>query len=306
MPAPNTVYEVTCRTVQSRFLLKPSKTLNTLILGVIGKALSLFDVNIHLFVVVSNHMHLLISAESFSLLSRFMCHLNSNIAREAGRLHSWREKFWGRRFSAIPILDDESIINRARYLISHGCKEGLVLRPGDWPGVNCIAALTKGTPLIGRWINRSRMYTDGLKPSGVRAEFAYVTEYKVMLAPLPIWSDLTESARQEKWRQLADGVIAETKKRHEKENTNVLGVNAIFSQDPHSVPVKTSRSPRPFCHTVRKVLEKEYREGYRAFVGMYREAFGSLLSGHLKSLKQFPEDCYIPPFAYRARDLAPG
>ncbi|MFA6033581.1 MAG: transposase, partial [Myxococcota bacterium] len=156
--SPNTVYEVTCRTVQSRFLLKPSRLLNILILGVIGRALSLFGVNIHLFVVLSNHMHFLISSETSSLLSRFMCHINSNIAREAGRLCSWRDKFWGRRFSAIPILDDESLINRARYLISHGCKEGLVARPGDWPGINCIAALTKGIPLIGRWINRSLMY----------------------------------------------------------------------------------------------------------------------------------------------------
>jgi len=306
MPAPNTVYEVTCRTVQSRFLLKPSKLLNTLILGVIGRALSLFGVKIHLFVVVSNHMHFLVSADSFSLLSRFMCHLNSNIAREAGRLHHWREKFWGRRFSAIPILDDESLINRARYIISHGCKEGLVLRPGDWPGVNCIAALTNGKPLIGRWINRSRMYADSLKPSGVQAESGYITEYKIPLTPLSVWADISESSRQRKWQQLVDGVIAETKQRHEGANSDALGVNAIFAQDPHSVPAKTSKSPRPFCHTIRKALEKEYRAGYRAFVGMYREAFGSLLSGHLRSLKQFPEDCYIPPFAYRVQNPVPG
>ena len=306
MPAPNTTYEVTCRTVQSRFLLKPSVSLNILILGVIGRALSLFGVNIHLFVVASNHMHLLISADSFSLLSRFMCHINSNIAREAGRLYSWREKFWGRRFSAIPILDDESLINRARYLISHGCKEGLVARPGDWPGVNCIAALTKGIPLIGRWINRSLMYADSKKPTGVQAESAYETVYEVQIRPLHIWAELSEPSRQRNWQLLVDGVIAETKQRNEREGTQTLGVNAIFTQDPHSMPKKTARWPRPFCHTIRKKLEKEYRAAYREFVGMYREAFGSLLSGHLKSLGQFPEDCYIPPFAYLDQCPAPG
>jgi membrane glycosyltransferase len=45
-----------------------------------------------------------------------MCFFNSKVAREAGRLHRWWEKFWGRRYRAIPILDDDKLIERAAYL----------------------------------------------------------------------------------------------------------------------------------------------------------------------------------------------
>ena len=91
------------------------------------RALELYPVLLHLVVVFSNHIHLILTAANIKLLSDFMRYINSNIAREAGRLHSWREKLWGRRFSDITILDDDKMLERAHYLLSHGCKEGLVL-----------------------------------------------------------------------------------------------------------------------------------------------------------------------------------
>ena len=47
--------EVTTRTIQSRFLLRPSAELNDLILGVIGRASFLYDVDVHAFVVLMDH-----------------------------------------------------------------------------------------------------------------------------------------------------------------------------------------------------------------------------------------------------------
>jgi hypothetical protein len=299
MPDPYTVFEVTTRTMQSRLLLKPSPELNSIILGIIGKALSMYNVQMYLFVFLSNHYHMLLSACDFCELSRFMNHINSNIAREIGRLYDWHDKFWSRRFSAIPVLDDESLMDRARYILSHGCKEGLVSHPADWPGINCIAALTEGTPLVGQWFNRTRMYADSRNVSGVQAESDYLTEYKVEIRPLPVWADLSETARQIKCKQLVEDVAQQHQYKH------VLGVSTILAQDPHTKPVSTKKSSRPFCHAITQKVIKEYREGYRAFVGAFREAFGSLLAGHVRSFESFP-DCYIPPFAYRRPCMAPG
>jgi hypothetical protein len=242
---------------------------------------------------------MLLSACDFCELSRFMNHINSNIAREIGRLHDWHDKFWSRRFSAIPVLDDVSLLDRARYILSHGCKEGLVAHPADWPGINCIAALTEGTPLVGQWFNRTKMYADSRTVSGVQAESDYLTEYKVEIRPLPTLADLSETARQAMWRKFIDDLAFQNQKE------NVLGVKAILAQNPHSKPVSTKKSPRPFCHAITQKVVKEYREGYRAFVGAFREAFGSLLAGHIRSFESFP-DCYIPPFAYKRPCLAPG
>ena len=167
MPEPNTTFEVTTRTLQGRLLLKPSKELNRIILGILGKALELYPVLLHMVVVVSNHIHLIVTARDTKLLSLFMQYVNSNIAREAGRLHFWREKLWGRRYTDIPILDDEKLLERVRYLLSHGCKEGLVLRPGDWP-----------------WHDRTKEYE--ARMAGIRCRSGeFATQHEVPLSPLP-------------------------------------------------------------------------------------------------------------------------
>jgi REP element-mobilizing transposase RayT len=305
MPSPWSVFEVTCRTLQARFLLKPSPELNSLILGIIGRALSLYEVRIYLFVVVSNHIHFLLSARDSSELSGFMNHVNGNIAREAGKLYNWREKFWGRRFSAIPILDDESLLARARYILSHGCKEGLVSSPSDWPGINCVRNLTSGKPISGHWRSRTKEFAFKKRESdGDESEF--IIPYDIPLSPLPPWENLADSERQARWKDLIDGIDTETREKLKNEDSSALGKSGILAQHPHDSPVSSKKSPRPFCHTVKKFLENEYREGYRTFVDLYRQAFESLKIGKLKSIEQFPPDCYIPPFAYQRFAVAPG
>ena len=58
-----------------------------------------------------------------------MGYFNSNLAREAGRLVDWREKFWSRRYRAIVVSGEEGAQReRLKYVLSHGAKEGLVIR----------------------------------------------------------------------------------------------------------------------------------------------------------------------------------
>ena len=158
LPYPNTTFEITTRTIHGRLLLRPSKELNEIVLGIIGRALAMFPIQLHAFSIASNHVHLLLTTTDVFTLSAFMCFVNGNLAKEAGRLQGWREKFWGRRYRAIPILDDRSLVSRLRYALAHGCKEGLVLRPEDWPGANCVRALTRGEKLRGTWFDRTREY----------------------------------------------------------------------------------------------------------------------------------------------------
>jgi len=131
---PGSLVEVTCRTVQGRLLLRPSPILRDLTLGVLARAARLYPVEIHAFAFLSNHYHLLMTVPDAERLARFMNYLNSNLAREAGRLIRWREKFWGRRYQAILVSDEDAAqIERLRYVLSHGAKEGLVASPLDWP-----------------------------------------------------------------------------------------------------------------------------------------------------------------------------
>ncbi|MEZ5332316.1 MAG: transposase [Thermoanaerobaculia bacterium] len=132
---PGELVEVTVTTVQRRFLLRPSRDLVEITYGLVARAARLYPVDVVDFVVLSNHMHLLLVARDSEALSEFMGYLDGNLAKEAGRLHDWREKFWGRRFQSVPVTDEEEAqVARLRYVLEHGCKEGLVRSPLDWPG----------------------------------------------------------------------------------------------------------------------------------------------------------------------------
>jgi hypothetical protein len=86
LPAPGTLVEVATRTVHGRLLLKPTPPINEAILGVLGRAQRLYGMVVHLVVVLSNHYHLLVAPTDSEQLAEFMGFVNSNIAREVGRL----------------------------------------------------------------------------------------------------------------------------------------------------------------------------------------------------------------------------
>lgn len=302
---PGALFEVTDRTLQGRFLLRPSAKLNDLVLGVIGRALTLYPVQLYLFVVVSNHLHLILATPDTKALADFMCFIKSNIAREAGRLHGWREKFWGRRYTAIPILDEPALIQRARYILSHGCKENLVARPGDWPGIHCVDALTQGRLLIGRWRDRTGEY-EARRAAGPYRPADFVKPYEVPLTPLPFLAGESEPRQRAFWRALTREVEVETGARLTREKSRVLGKKAICAQDPHAHPEQPHRGPRPFCHAASRLLIGLYRQAYALFVEAYRQAHDGLKRTKRKTLANFPPDCYIPPMPYQAREGSPA
>src|SRR5512141_3362991 len=82
--------EVTCRTIQSRFLLKPTPGWTEIFVGALARAQRTYPVDVHAFVCLSNHFHLLVSPADARALAGFMRYLLSKLSIEAGRMHSWR------------------------------------------------------------------------------------------------------------------------------------------------------------------------------------------------------------------------
>ena len=299
LPHPHTTFEVTTRTIHGRLFLKPSKRLNELLLWVIGRALSYYpSVALHLFVVVSNHMHLILTVPDSKTLSLFMGYINSNIAREAGRLHGWREKFWGRRYRAIPILDEPALVERVRYLLSHGSKEGLVRRPEDWPGVHCIFALRDGIALSGTWIDRTKQYE--AKRAGEESKpNQFAIRYKVQLTPLPCWTDLPERERRRRIGEMLLEIESDVcANRKEKAKTEVLGKQKVLIQHPHTQPEQSKKSKAPLCHCSSIEKWMNYRNAYRFFVDVFRMA-AKRLRRH-RQLVPFPEHSFMPSMGYWA------
>ena len=79
-------HHVVSRCVRGYSFLKPTAEVVATTAGVLGRALHAYShcIKLHHYVFLSNHFHLLLSAESSQALAEFMCHFKGNLARELG------------------------------------------------------------------------------------------------------------------------------------------------------------------------------------------------------------------------------
>jgi REP element-mobilizing transposase RayT len=118
IPEGGALVEVTCRTIHSRFLLRPSPELNDIVVGVLGRVQRMYPIRLCSFTFASNHFHLQLDVDDARQLSCFMRYLNSNLARELGRRVGWRDKVWARRYQAIVISDEAAAqVERLKYVL---------------------------------------------------------------------------------------------------------------------------------------------------------------------------------------------
>lgn len=284
--------EVTCRTVQGRLLLRPSPHFNELALGVLGRAQARYRMVVHAFIVLSNHLHLLLSPESPQQLARFMAFVEANLAKEAGRIHDWRGPFWSRRYQAIAVADEDTAqIDRLVYILRHGVKEHLVARPQDWPGPHGVTALIEGTALSGLWIDRTLEHR--LRRKGREFDLrACCSIESLLLSPLPCWRELPEATFRARVEELVAEVEAEGR-RLARERGEPVGRDRVQRQHPHERPMRSKRSPPPFVHAACKAMRLAMVEAYRAFVVAYRAAAARLRAGD--RLVLFPDRAFPPP-----------
>lgn len=211
--------------------------------------------------------------------------------RRWGRLHDWREKFWGRRYRAIVVSDEEDAqLERLVYLLSHGVKEGLVERPHQWPGLHCAAALVGSGVLEGTWFDRTGFYRARRHGGDVTAREFTETE-RIVFSPLPCWADLDPSSRHNKVAALLRDIVERA--RRQRAGRPVLGKRAILAQHPHDAPLHCDRSPAPLVHAASRAVRVMLRTAYYEFVAAFREAAHRLRCGD--RLARFPEGAFPPP-----------
>lgn len=287
------IVEVSSRTVHGRFLMRPSREVNQLILGVLGRAQAKYGVEIFAFIFLSNHFHLLMRVLSALVMANFMSYLKGNIAKELGHLHGWKEKFWGRRYHSASVADsDEALMDRFMYILRNGCKENLVASPLEWAGVSSAPALYRGETTIdgGIWYDRTAQYKARRRGEGLKLSPSRET---VELSPLPFLENLTPAQQQRFMIDAVESVERETRARHEKEGTSPLGVARILKQHPHDKPAKFRRSPAPLFLTATRAEYRAMRAARTLKVEAYRRAVERMKCGELNV--RFPQGTFPPP-----------
>ncbi len=271
-PLPRGLYEICTRITGNELLMVPTQEVTELILGVIGRAQTQNPVDLHAFVFLSNHYHMLVSVPDGKALSKFMQFVNGNIARELNIINDRDGSAWERRFRAIPVAADEATqVWRLRYLLAHGTKENLVGKVGDWPGASSLPWLRDGTTLRGRWVDRTAMYYAKRRKGYVETPGQFDVYYELQLTVLPCWAELPAS----EWRALVRDIIAElqaeTYERTSATGLRPLGRARVLAQDPFSrVLVRHGRAPSVLC--LDRALVRSMRAEARAREAAWREA----------------------------------
>jgi REP element-mobilizing transposase RayT len=263
---------------------------NEVLAGILAKAAEMagVDIQLHGFVALSNHVHLLVTARGDSL-SDFMKYFLGNVAKKVGPLAKWKGSFWHERFSAQPVLDDEAAIGRLRYILSHGVKEGLVRTPEEWPGMSCLAHLRSEEATMERFFHWTKRWKKGALVKGGEDLWheRWGEKVPLKLAPLPCWAQHSYEERQQKLQTLLEDIAQEWAPKH----AEVKGAQAVCEEEAHKQPVRTKKSPRPLCHVSTKEGFHHFREGLRAWVAAFAQASARFRQGQWQ--------VEFPPWAFR-------
>jgi len=182
-------------------------------------------------------------------------------------------------------------LERLKYLLAQGCKEGLVLTPTDWPGVQCAKALLDGGSLQGVWFDRSREY-EARRQGKEYGPRDFTVAETVTLARMPCWEDLSSEEVRARVAELIRQVEAEARAQGGDASRSPRALRRLLQLHPHARPARSKRSPAPYIHAASKAIRKAFVRTYREFASAYREAAQRLRAGDRNVI--FPPRCFLP------------
>lgn len=287
--------ELCNRVCQGFALLRPDEDFNALVIGALAKAQELFPVAVHGGQILSTHLHLLCSPADVEQQAGFMAFFTRHLSMIAAGRHDWQGSMFPQRYSALEISPEESAqVERLKYVLSNGCKEGLVASPLEWPGVGFAAALVGGGRLKGVWVNRAALYAARRRGEDV-SERDFAEPVELVLSPLPCWAHLG----RRRYRGAVAGLIREIEKEtagmHRAAGTLPAGAAAVQRARPLS-PRPLERTPGRWVYARSLEVVSELLEGLKQKVVSYRAAADLLRSGLRQTV--FPPNCFPPALPF--------
>ena len=289
------VYELTNGSLHQIFVLKPDEEVNKIILGLLAKMAWRYRVEIFAFCFMSNHFHILARSRTLQL-HLFMRDFQSALAVKLNQHWGRTGTFWARRYTAIKVLDDETMVDRLRYTVCNPSESNLVRHPNEWPGLCSWDIHKAGEPMWGEVVNRKlywklkRRKENKYKPDWKIVEMA-TERFPLEMAKLSPWENLDDEAYHEKIVEVCHNHAGDLAKARRKP---CLGAQKVLAQHWSDQPKKTRKrnSPRPLCHGGSPDERKKYRKTRRDTTGAYRTAVKWLRKG--RTGVTFP-DGTIPP-----------
>lgn len=246
---------VTVRTQAAKLLLRPSRSVNEMIGGVLARYQNMYDIEIFAYTFLSNHYHILLRAPRANLW-RFTQAVNREIARRINFQLRREGTVWGRRYDAQMVVQQADQLEALLYVVCNATNHGLVAHPRDWPGLNSFHQLRTGSELVYRFTKYSS--NEGK------------TQHRLVLSPLPA---LGFSSLKDQWEVLKQIIQGRLRKLRSARGTKpFLGKARVLKQQPFSTPTNVKRTNRPTCYTKSPKALQWFRDFYKQLKLQYVEA----------------------------------
>ena len=259
---PGTTYLITRRCSERRFLLRPDPQVRQLFRFCLARAADRSGVELHAYVALSNHYHLIVT-DPHGRLPEFQHWLDTYLAKTINTFRGRWESLWAPgSYSAVRLVDAEDVHQKLLYLYLNPVSAGLVRKLVDWPGARSLPQD------CGRSFRIDR-------PKGFFRARGQVPATCLLQLVAPSGVDM-----QRLERELVE-LEAELGRRHRERGQSILGARQVLQQSPNANP--GTQEPRRRLNPRIAARDRWQRvqalQQWKAFLDSYREAWVAFCSG---------------------------
>ena len=292
-PPDVSTYHVTSKCVDDQYLWRPSRRTTFLIASILAATLEKYDIGLYAAVVMANHFHLVVRAES-TVLSAAMQFFKSQVALALNPTLHRQGAMSKERFKHEAVLDDASFMQLVHYVHANPVRAHCVERTQEWPGLSSYTAVVEVLDAMEVAYFDEDAWREAGKPKSI-AEFTETV--RVPLETMPQWEGLSAlelRAARRALRSSMDATEREMELVRQKSRTRVRSVASLINADPRTRPRGARpRTQQPWAFGAREAVWA-MRDAYRNMVAFYVEASARFRETGV--LGEFPEGTF-PPWA---------
>ena len=130
--SPARTFFATTKTSMGRRLLQSERNA-TLLIDVLRSLVAERKFNLHDFVIMPDHLHLLLTVEDEMTIEKAMQLIKGRFSHRLAKEFGHLGEVWQRGFSEVQVLGQESFSQHRAYIAANPVKAGLVERPDQFP-----------------------------------------------------------------------------------------------------------------------------------------------------------------------------
>jgi len=267
------------RVVHRRFFLKPTPRTTAIFLYCLAWAVTATRVQIHEFIVMSNHYHIVLT-DPHGRLPKFTQQLHGLVARAVNASYGKFGTFWeNEQYSAPELPDDADVVDKSVYLLTNAQAADLVERAHQWPGLSSWS-LEYGATIV------------ATKPATLFSRYMPKRVTFKLVRP-PVHPELDDEALRALIRRRVVEREEELIVARRRAGRTVLGVKRILAQSIDDTPASQEKrwgtrprvSSRSVWHRVAVIRRN------KGWLAQYREALAQFVAGVKDVL--FPYGTYL-------------